>query len=110
MRVTIPALWHTFRFILNLGFCLSGNLRTTLNISLIKLEIANLIGIASKKVHHNFTHLLLSLFYLSFSLKIRLNVRMFVSPAVKTCIIVGVDSPEVLFWDGHQGKMFNLTL
>ena len=35
---------------------------------------------------------------------------MFVSPAVKTCITVGVDSPEVLFWDGHQGKMFNLTL
>ena len=110
MRVTIPALWHTFRFILNLGFCLSGNLRTTLNISLIKLEIANLLGIASKKVHPIFTHLLLSLLYLSFALKIRLNVRRFVSPAVKTCITVSVDSPEVLFWDGHPGKMFNLTL
>lgn len=108
--MTIPALWHTFRFILNLGFCLSGSLRTTLNISLINIEIANLLGDASKKVHSNFTQLLLSLLYLSFALKIRLNVRRFVSPALKTCIIVGVDSPDVLFWDGHSGKMFHLTL
>ena len=63
--MTIPALWHTFRFILNLGLLYTWEFKDDFkHISFIKLEIANLLGNAGKKFHSNFTHLLLS-FYLS---------------------------------------------
>ena len=61
--MTIPALWHTFRFILNFGLLYTWEFKDDFkHISFIKLEIANLLGNGGKKFHSNFTHLLLSLY------------------------------------------------
>ena len=61
--MTIPALWHTFRFILNFGLLYTWEFKDDFkHISFIKLEIANLLGNAGKKFHSNSTHRLLSLY------------------------------------------------